>query len=122
MSLPASAKKRDVVRALTTKGFQEEKSSKRRPHRTFWHLHEGRVFKGIRTEVKKSSDNEIPRFLLKKMARQCRLLPADFHDFINCDLTEDDYRRRVVAALKTWPPRWHAGTVLPAIQTATNSR
>ena len=115
MSLPASAKKKRVARALTTKGFQEEKNPPRgRKHRTFWYIHEGKTHKGIRTEIKKSDGNEIPRFLLKQMARQCRLPSADFRDFIDCDLTEGDYRRRVVNAVNTWPPRWRKDKLLPA--------
>lgn len=85
---------RDVRRSLRSKGFLEDVKS----HHVFlWYLCDGKKT-GVYTKVSHGSGGaDIGSPLLGKMARQCRLSKGDFLDLVDCPLSAEDYRNRLVA-------------------------
>jgi hypothetical protein len=83
-------KTRDVKRALTSKGFREEK----RDHYYYFFTHNGQKVSAVYTKIS-HGEAEITDNLISLMAKQVRLNNADFCRFIDCSLAADDYVRKL---------------------------
>jgi predicted RNA binding protein YcfA (HicA-like mRNA interferase family) len=83
-------KARDVKRALTSKGFREEK----RDHSYYFLVHDGQKISAIYTKIS-HNDTEITDNLISQMAKQIRLNTAEFYRFIDCTLTARDYVQKL---------------------------
>ena len=79
-------KARDVSQALTGKGFAEDN---KRDHIYYFLWYNGRK-SNIFTKIS-HAEREIGRALCSAMARQIRLTGPQFHEFIQCDLTLEQY-------------------------------
>jgi len=84
-------KVRDVKRALTTKGFQEEEE---RDHRYYFYFHEGKK-SGIFTKIS-HGESEIHDKNCSKMAKQIKLSGPQFGKFVDCELEKDEYLKHLI--------------------------
>ena len=84
-------KSRDVKRALTSKGFREEK----RHHYYYYYffIYNGQKVSAVYTKIS-HGDSEITDSLIA-LAKQVRLNNAEFCRFIDCSLSANDYVRKL---------------------------
>jgi hypothetical protein len=80
----------DISRALSTKGFECDKSH----HEMYWLHVEGRR-SSVRTRISHGA-REYGDNLLGQMARQLGLSRSEFDDLVDCPLSEEDYVTRLV--------------------------
>ena len=82
-------KRRDVDKALKKKGF----TKKNKDHKYYHLLVDGKQV-GIYTKISHGgSGKTIPNSILHAMANQMHLSYSEFTDFVNCDISGDDYIR-----------------------------
>ena len=82
--------KRDIERALKSKGFGEARGS----HRYFtYYFSDGRKgpAKTMTSHGPRSKSIDRPRMI--QMAKQCRLTPDEFVALVECPLNREDYER-----------------------------
>ena len=86
----SSLKKRSIINSMTKKGFKENTSGD--------HIYLAFVVDGKKTGIKTKvshSHSEIGDSLIGLMAKEIKISKRDFMDFINCTLSEQDYRNKV---------------------------
>lgn len=84
-------KTKDVNKALLLKGFRITENDH---HRFLFYL-DGRKT-SVHTKTS-HSHSEIGRDLIARMARQMRLSKNDFVRFVDCQMTEEDYRTKLIS-------------------------
>jgi hypothetical protein len=81
---------RNVSRALTRKGFSTDRDS----HHIYFHLHVNSCDTGIYTYISQgSAAHDIPTQIQHKMAKQMYLSYAQFLQFVECHIQQDEYLR-----------------------------
>jgi len=85
-------KAREVKKALKLKGFREEE----RDHWYYFFYHDGKKT-DIYTKIS-HNERDISRPLCSAMARQMRLSGGQFEEFVNCDLTGEEYLKHLTDA------------------------
>lgn len=92
-------KVRDVIRALTKKGFREAEGD----HRFYFLWHNGRRT-AIRTKIS-HGESEIHDKNCGSMARQIKLNRSEFDEFVECPLTAELYVELLIRAKHLDPPQ-----------------
>jgi len=81
----------DVSYALTHKGFSAETGH----HVMYWFYVDGRKT-SIRTRISHGA-SEIGNRLISCMVREMRISKADFLRFVNCEMSGDEYRTKMIS-------------------------
>ena len=95
-----SRKARDVARALTQKGFAEEK---KRDHQYYFY-YQNQKKTSVYTKIS-HGETDIGAALLSRMARQVRLSKIEFDDLIDCPLDAPGYLSALIAKAVLQPDR-----------------
>ncbi len=85
--------KHDVEQALTNKGFERDESHH---HLFFYRTLRGQLT-AIRTRTSHSGKT-LDDYLLRQMAKQCRLDRPDFIRLVDCPLTREGYEKQLATA------------------------
>ena len=80
-----------IDKALTAKGFVSKNA---KHHVMYWFYHEGKKSQ-IRTRIS-FGENEIGTGLIAAMARETKLRKSDFLALIECSLSADEYREKML--------------------------
>ncbi len=85
--------RRDVLRNLTRKGFQDDR---RTAHTVLIHHDAAGQKTGIATLVSRGTKYKtLTSALVSTMAKQCRLTTAQFVQLVSCAMTRDEYDAHV---------------------------
>lgn len=82
-------KARDVMKALSKKGFQEDDG--RDHHYYFFYVNGKKTI--IKTKVSRgASHSDVPDVILNRMQKQLHLPKKEFNEYLNCTFSENDYK------------------------------